>query len=47
MLIDPHSASTADSENAKITALFCENLRHYLAGHPGRMRNVLDKARLY
>jgi phosphoglycerate dehydrogenase-like enzyme len=47
VLIDPHSASTADSENAKITALFCENLRHYLAGHPERMRNILDKTRLY
>ena len=44
---NPHSASTADSENAKLTALFCENLRHYLAGHPERMRNILDKGRLY
>ena len=47
MLLNPHSASTADSENAKLTALFCENLRHYLDGHPERMRNILDKGRLY
>jgi len=47
VLLNPHSASTADSENAKLTALFCENLRHYLAGHPERMRNILDKGRLY
>ena len=47
VLLNPHSASTADSENAKLTALFCENLRHYLDGHPERMRNILDKGRLY
>ena len=47
VFINPHSASTADSEDAKITALFCENLRHYLDGEFGRMRSVLDKAQLY
>ena len=47
VLINPHSASTADSENAKLTALFCANLRHYLDGHPERMQNILDKHRLY
>jgi phosphoglycerate dehydrogenase-like enzyme len=47
VLINPHSASTAESENAKITDLFCANLREYLAGHPERMRNILDKTRLY
>lgn len=47
VIINPHSASTADTEDAKITALFCENLRHYLAGDFGKMRSVLDKAQLY
>ena len=47
VFINPHSASTADSEDAKITALFCENLRYYLDGEFGRMRSVLDKAQLY
>jgi len=47
VLINPHSASTADSENGKITDLFVANLRHYLAGDVDRMQPVLDKARLY
>jgi phosphoglycerate dehydrogenase-like enzyme len=47
VIINSHSASTAEGENAKIVALFCENLRHYLAGEPRRMRNVLDKQLLY
>jgi hypothetical protein len=42
-----HSASTVTTENAKITALFCENLEHYLNGRPDRLRNVLDKVLLY
>lgn len=45
VLISPHSASTADSENSKITALFRENLRAYLDHRP--LRNVLDKNLLY
>ncbi len=45
VLISPHSASTADSENQKIVDLFRENLRRYLAGQP--LRNVLDKRLLY
>ncbi|MGN6758895.1 MAG: D-2-hydroxyacid dehydrogenase [Thermomicrobiales bacterium] len=47
VIINPHSASTADAENGLIADLFCENLRHYLAGHPERMRNILDKQLLY
>ena len=47
VMICPHSASTVTTENAKITALFCENLGHYLNGRPDRLRNVLDKALLY
>lgn len=45
VLISPHSASTADSENRKIVALFCENLKHYLSGEP--LINRLDTGRLY
>ena len=45
VLVSPHSASTSDRENARITDLFCDNLRRYLAGEP--LRNVLDIARLY
>lgn len=47
VIVSPHSASTAYSEDGKITDIFCENLRHYLDGQPERMRNVLDKALLY
>lgn len=47
VLLNPHSASTADSENRKLTEIFCANLRHYLAGHYDAMINLLDKQRLY
>jgi phosphoglycerate dehydrogenase-like enzyme len=47
VLISPHSASTAPSENGKITDIFVRNLRAYLAGAPEKMVNVLDKARMY
>lgn len=47
VLVSPHSASTAPSENAKITDIFCRNLEAYLAGRPQDMINVLDKKRLY
>lgn len=45
VLVSPHSASTADSENAKLTDLFCENLRRHLEGRP--LRNVYDPVRGY
>jgi glyoxylate/hydroxypyruvate reductase len=45
VLISPHSASTSDRENARLTDLFCDNLRRYLAGAP--LRNVLDTQRMY
>jgi phosphoglycerate dehydrogenase-like enzyme len=45
VIISPHSASTVLQENARITDLFCDNLRRYLRGEP--LRNVLDKERLY
>jgi phosphoglycerate dehydrogenase-like enzyme len=47
VLVSPHSASTAESENRRITDIFCHNLRCYLAGRRDEMRNVFDKARLY
>lgn len=34
VLISPHSASTVAQENAELTARFCRNLRHFLAGEP-------------
>lgn len=45
VLVSPHSASTSDRENARITELFCDNLRRFLAGEP--LRNVLDLEALY
>jgi phosphoglycerate dehydrogenase-like enzyme len=45
VLIFPHSGSTSDRENARITDLFCENLRRWQAGRP--LLNVLDTDRLY
>jgi hypothetical protein len=34
-------------ENAAITEIFCWNLRCWLDGRLGEMRNVLDKQRMY
>ena len=45
VLVSPHSASTSDRENGRLTDLFCANLRSFLAGQP--LRNVLDVSRLY
>ena len=45
VLVSPHSGSTSDRENARITDLFCENLARWRAGRP--LLNVLDVARLY
>jgi phosphoglycerate dehydrogenase-like enzyme len=45
VLVSPHSASTADSENAKLADLFCENLRRYLTRRP--LLNVFDRERGY
>ncbi len=47
VLISPHSASTVGAENGRIADIFCHNLRCYLDGRQGEMRNVLDKERLY
>ena len=45
VLVSPHSASTSDRENERITALFCDNLSRFLADRP--LRNVLQIDRLY
>ena len=47
VLINPHSASTADSENAKLTERFITNMGHYLSGDYDQMAPILDKERLY
>ena len=47
VLINPHSASTVVTENAKIAELFVRNLGHYLAGEVDQMSPMLDKQRLY
>lgn len=47
VLISPHSASTAPSENRKITDIFLHNLACWLEGRRDAMRNVLDKKRMY
>ncbi len=40
VIVSPHSASTSDRENARITDLFCRNLRRFLDGEP--LLNRLD-----
>jgi phosphoglycerate dehydrogenase-like enzyme len=45
VLVSPHSGSTSDRENARITDLFCENLHRWQAG--AALLNVLDVERLY
>jgi len=45
VLISPHSASTSDRENRRLTDLFCENLRRFLAG--SRLINLFDPSKLY
>jgi phosphoglycerate dehydrogenase-like enzyme len=47
VLISPHSASTVTSENARITDIFCQNLRLYVAGEKHKMKNILNKKLLY
>ncbi|MDQ3226074.1 MAG: D-2-hydroxyacid dehydrogenase, partial [Chloroflexota bacterium] len=47
VLINPHSASTVDTENAKIVDLFLRNLGHYLNGDVSQMAPRLDPHRLY
>ncbi len=43
--VSPHSGSTSDRENGRITELFCENLERWRAGR--ELLNRLDVVRLY
>lgn len=45
VLVSPHSASTSDRENSRLTDLFCANLQRFLAGE--KLINVLDVEKLY
>ena len=45
VLVSPHSASTSDRENERLTDLFCDNLRRFLDGQP--LRNVLNPVLYY
>jgi phosphoglycerate dehydrogenase-like enzyme len=45
VIISPHSASTADNENEKLTEIFVDNLHRYIDGKT--LRNQLDKKLLY
>lgn len=45
VIISPHSGSTSDRENSRLTTLFCQNLRLYLNGDT--LINELDTERLY
>jgi len=47
VLINPHSASTVEGENAALRERFIANLGHYLRGEYEKMGPVLDKGRLY
>lgn len=47
VLISPHSASTVARENARIAAIFRENLLCWLDRRPGDMHNVLAPGQLY
>ena len=40
VIVSPHSASTSDRENSRITDLFCENIRRFMAGKP--LLNLLE-----
>jgi glyoxylate/hydroxypyruvate reductase len=45
VLVSPHSGSTSDRENRRLTDLFCENLRRFLDDEP--LLNVLDTEARY
>lgn len=45
VLVSPHSGSTSDRENARVTDLFCQNLQQFLAGKT--LINVVDTAKRY
>lgn len=45
VLVSPHSGSTSDQENRRLTDLFCENLTRFLDGKP--LINVLRPGQLF
>lgn len=45
VIISPHSASTVDKENERLTEIFVDNISRYL--NEKTLRNVLDKNLLY
>ncbi|GAC1638266.1 MAG: D-2-hydroxyacid dehydrogenase [Herpetosiphon sp.] len=45
VLVSPHSASTSERENERLTDLFCDNLHRYLRNEP--LLNVLNTETLY
>ena len=47
VLVSPHSASTVAAENGRIVDIFIHNLRCWVGGRIGEMRNVLDVGRMY
>jgi phosphoglycerate dehydrogenase-like enzyme len=47
VIINPHSASTSDRENGRITDIFIHNLHAFLEGRQAEMRNVLNIERMY
>lgn len=47
VLVSPHSASTVFAENARITHVFCHNLRLFLDGRFDEMRNRFHRDRGY
>ena len=47
VLVSPHSASTATTENGKITDIFCRNLKCFLEGRMSEMANMYDRSRSY
>ena len=44
VLVSPHSASTAASENGKITDIFCRNLKCFVEGRVSEMTNLFDRS---
>ncbi|MCJ7625233.1 MAG: hypothetical protein MUO76_17185, partial [Anaerolineaceae bacterium] len=45
VIVSPHSASTSDRENMRVTELFCDNMLRYLNNEP--LRNVLNTELLF
>lgn len=45
VILSPHMAGTSDKRSYRVVALFCENLKRYLAGE--QLRNVIDIRKAY